>query len=547
MLSEVAALSYHEPTTSTTLILAAFALILNFANHAFDRLLSCGLLIQVLVGAAFGIPGAKWLDESTQQFVVQAGYLGLILLVYEGGLSASIPLLRQNLLLCVAVAATGILLPMGLSFTLQPLMGATALQAFAAGAALCSTSLGTTFTVLTSSNLTQSKLGVVLSGAAMMDDVVGLVLVQVIANLGSSTGTGGRTRFDPISIVRPVAASLGLAIFAPLVCRFVALPLAGALSDIRSRPVDGIISRTSKRRETAFVVQTLVLYGCVAAAGYAGASVLLAAYLAGACISWWDDNMYTFSAASAGSLAEIAKVDTSGHAIYIHFYHQVVSKFLCPFFFASIGFAIPLRLMFTGPVLWRGIVYSVLMVLGKVACGVWLIRLPTRLRVPQRADAVAPAAVPPTEERSNTASINHSQPACETTAKKPDAVHATADTAASRRSRSLYPAVILGCAMVARGEIGFLVSALAASKGIFGRPSIDAGGEPTSANIESDIFLVVTWAIVICTMVGPIAVGIMVRRVRWLEATKAANSIDGSVNVLGEWGIGVGVHRDQES
>ena len=90
-----------------------------------------------------------------------------------GGLLTSFKALKANLLLSAGVALTGIALPIALSFCLLPLTGATLLEAFAAGAALCSTSLGTTFTVLSTSGLVATRLGVVLSSAAMMDDVVG--------------------------------------------------------------------------------------------------------------------------------------------------------------------------------------------------------------------------------------------------------------------------------------------------------------------------------------------------------------------------------------
>lgn len=71
------------------------------------------------------------------------------------------------------MALTGIVLPIGLSFVLIVLVNASPLQAFAAGAALCSTSLGTTFTVMQTSGLSTTRMGVVLTSAAMMDDVVG--------------------------------------------------------------------------------------------------------------------------------------------------------------------------------------------------------------------------------------------------------------------------------------------------------------------------------------------------------------------------------------
>jgi hypothetical protein len=77
-------LPYHEPGIVTILVLTSFLLLLNILNAALDRVLYCGLLGQVLVGIAFGTPGAKWLSLNTEETVVQLGYLGLILLVYEG-------------------------------------------------------------------------------------------------------------------------------------------------------------------------------------------------------------------------------------------------------------------------------------------------------------------------------------------------------------------------------------------------------------------------------------------------------------------------------
>lgn len=83
-------LPYHEPDIVTILVLSSFILALNVVNHWLNSLIYCGLLGQVFIGVAWGTPGAKWLDEGVEAVVVQVGYLGLILLVYEGLLSLSI-------------------------------------------------------------------------------------------------------------------------------------------------------------------------------------------------------------------------------------------------------------------------------------------------------------------------------------------------------------------------------------------------------------------------------------------------------------------------
>jgi hypothetical protein len=77
-------LPYHEPGIVIILVFTSFLLLLNIINAVLDRLLYCGLLGQVLIGIAWGTPGAKWLSLSIEETIVQLGYLGLILLVYEG-------------------------------------------------------------------------------------------------------------------------------------------------------------------------------------------------------------------------------------------------------------------------------------------------------------------------------------------------------------------------------------------------------------------------------------------------------------------------------
>jgi hypothetical protein len=196
--------------------------------------------------------------------------------------------LKANLFLSMAVATTGICLPIGLSFSLLRLANATSLQAFAAGAALCSTSLGTTFTILKTSALTKSRLGVVLTSAAMMDDVVGLVMVQIISNLRSSSAGARAT-----TVIRPVFVSLAFAVILPLCCRFLLLPGWLWLESIK-----GMLGfkHVLQRREIPLVLHTSLLLGFVTGASYAGTSNLFAAYLAGAMISWWD----ALTAPSAG-------------------------------------------------------------------------------------------------------------------------------------------------------------------------------------------------------------------------------------------------------
>ncbi|KAI4726058.1 Sodium/hydrogen exchanger [Aureobasidium sp. EXF-10728] len=557
----LAALPYHEPGIVTILVQASFLLVLNGINWILDNAIYCGLVGQILIGVAWGTPGANWLSEEVQDTVMQLGYLGLILIVYEGGLSTSFASLWSNIYLSGLVALIGITLPIGMSYVLMGLLGATPVQAFAAGAALCSTSLGTTFTILSTSGLEKSRLGVILSSAAMLDDVAGLVMVQVISNLGQSADS-----FSAVTVIRPVFVSIALAVIVPAICWAVVKPITKHVFS-RTAKTENKVKAQSRLRSwactpvAAFSAHTLVLLGLVTGSTYAGTSNLLAAYIAGAVINWWDA-LVSSTLQEEGSSPTISwkarkgkKVTTStgdraksadgpssdvatpeshspdqpdssihaklkGVAIYEHMYAPAMNSILKPFFFASIGFSIPITQMFRGAIVWRGLVYTMLMILGKLACGLVLVRFTS---------TSAKVQLPDGQQTTETA--GHNEPASSQSSAQPQTP--SANSKRKRQSprklpkpQSLYPSLMLGSAMVARGEIGFLISSLAESNGVFG--NVEGGG-------SSDIFLVATWAILLCTIIGPVSIGLMVKRVRRLQKARAANTA--KADPLGGWGV----------
>jgi Kef-type K+ transport system membrane component KefB len=501
------------------------------------------------------------------------------MLTFAGGLHTSFQSLKANLLLSSGVALTGIAVPIGLSYTLQGLLNATTVQSFAAGAALCSTSLGTTFTVLGSSGLSTSRLGVVLTSAAMMDDVVGLVMVQVISNLGGNN-------FSWITVVRPVLVSVAFGVAAPLICLLVVKPLTLWLNKYRAANSTAAINKTFTRRRTVFVIHTLILIGLVTGTTYAGTSNLFAAYIAGATISWWDSEVphpvaatkeaarnepgvsaagdqQPLPSSQAGDSKTTRDTPTDkegrhaaliqqptrddghadelcGSAIYEHYYHPSVSKILQPFFFASVGFSIPITRMFRGAIAWRGIIYTVLMAFGKFVCGLWLVRFTTssassKNTVGRMLSKIKVLSMPHLWGKSEPSTTTFQAGASDARPTPTDPPSTATDHCSSAKPAkpfSLHPPLILALAMCARGEIGFLISGVAEANGIF-----SASGETSSE--PSDIFLVVTWAIVLCTIIGPLGVGLSVRRVKRLQERKEKQHEGAGRDVLGVWGVGV--------
>jgi hypothetical protein len=76
--------SYHEPSISSLLIISSYLYLLNLARWFFQYLVGAGLLGEILIGIICGTPLAGWLDESWEEFMVIIGYIGLLLIVYEG-------------------------------------------------------------------------------------------------------------------------------------------------------------------------------------------------------------------------------------------------------------------------------------------------------------------------------------------------------------------------------------------------------------------------------------------------------------------------------
>jgi hypothetical protein len=152
--------------------------------------------------------------------------------------------------------------------------------------------------------------------------------------------------------------------------------------------------------------------------------------------------------------------------------------------------------MFSGSIVWRGVIYSTLMILGKLACSLWLQPLRKLIQT-----------------------FSKAQPGSQ-----------------SVGAEAIYPAFILGFAMVARGEIGFLISSIAESKGIF-------GAQDSESSPGSDVFLIVSWAIVLCTVMGPICVGLCFWNIRRKTASQELERPDEENDVWGIWTVKAGVSR----
>ena len=110
--------------------------------------------------------------------------LGVIILLFEIGLESNIKDLMAVGVQALVVAVVGVVVPFTAGTVgLMTLFGIPAIPAIFAGAALTATSIGITSKVLSELGRLNSKEGQIILGAAVIDDVLGIIVLAVVASL----------------------------------------------------------------------------------------------------------------------------------------------------------------------------------------------------------------------------------------------------------------------------------------------------------------------------------------------------------------------------
>lgn len=326
--------------------------------------------------------------------------------------------------------------------------------------------IGTTFAVISSASksidLANTQIGTILVSAAVIDDVTGLIMSSVIRDLGEIS-SGSSVNLGWL-IGRPIVASAAMAILTPLLTKYVFAP-------VFRRYIEKSFARYDHLSNIVLIV--LVLCAFVTIAAYAGTSVLFGAFLAGTFLTYIPSKHRDgpFQVLSR----EHGEQNKEKSPTFVHTFEKYlldVQKYLlAPLFFASIGFAIPFLSLWTGKAIWCGIVYTLLMLVAKCVVGIWA---PLWDLKPSRKAEL--------KETSDTEATDHTL---------------TQTPSRGQTTSSIPAAMLLGGAMVARGEIGLLI--------------VQIGYNETDYVSEAG-FITAVWAILLNTIIGPMAVGLLVKR-----------------------------------
>lgn len=274
----------------------------------------------ILGGSVFGI-----LDPQ-DPVILSLSELGVLILLFEIGLHTDLKSLVRVGGEALTVALVGVALPFAFGYGAAALLGLSTVPSIVAGAALTATSIGISARTLSDLGKLDTAEGQIVLGAAVLDDIVGLVILSVVSSLvgGVALSLGGITVTTSIAIGF-VAAALVLG-------NFLVPPVFRAIATIEASGVLGVAGLAF-----AFLLALL--------AARVGSATIIGAFSAGLVLH------------ATPQRQAIEKATTQlGH-------------FFVPIFFASVGAAIELRTLGDGKVLAVGAALIAVGVVGKFVAG----------------------------------------------------------------------------------------------------------------------------------------------------------------------------------
>lgn len=156
------------------------------AGEGMERIGQTAVLGELLAGVVIG-PGVLGLVHESD--VIHAlAELGVLILLFEVGLESDLDELLKAGLQATLVAVVGIVLPFAAGFGVMHWLGHPPLLAIFVGATLTATSVGITARVLADLGRLQDPAANVVLGAAVVDDILGLIILAVVTGVALTGG-----------------------------------------------------------------------------------------------------------------------------------------------------------------------------------------------------------------------------------------------------------------------------------------------------------------------------------------------------------------------
>ena len=341
LLQAPAAASHADTLAPVVLALAVILAAAKLGGDAAERIGQPAVLGELVVGVLVGnlsLVGIDWFQFIAANATIGVlAQLGAVILLFEVGLESTVRDMLQVGVRSLMVAVLGVVTPWALGWWVGALLlpeHSVYVHAFL-GAVLTATSVGITARVLKDLGRSQSPEARIILGAAVIDDVLGLVVLAAVAAVIATADSGATLSYGALALV------LGKA----LLFLFGALSLGVVLSP-------WLFSFASRLRGSGVLLATALVF-CFTLAWLAsaiGLAPIVGAYAAGLIL---EDLHYRDFAEEERQLENLVRP---------------ISSFLVPVFFVLMGMRVDLTALMRPEILGLAAALTVAAVLGKQAC-----------------------------------------------------------------------------------------------------------------------------------------------------------------------------------
>lgn len=323
------------------LVLAAMLVAAKLMGELAERFGQPSVLGELIAGVLLGgsVLGIVPSEGQGAEIIHILAELGVLLLLFEIGLETDLREMFRVGTASLSVAAVGVALPFLFGFAYWAYAphaesgGTTDLTmaAIFVGATLTATSVGITARVLSDLGQMHTEEAKIIIGAAVIDDILGLVILTVVSGMAAGTTV------TALGISRVLGVAVGFLVFAVLVGRFVAPRLFDLVVRMRVRYV-------------LLVSAFAFALALSASAALIGSALIIGAFAAGLILSGTN------------------QFDTIEHEI------RPVASIFTPIFFVSVGASVNLTLLDptregAAGVLGIAAALTALAIVGKMAAG----------------------------------------------------------------------------------------------------------------------------------------------------------------------------------
>lgn len=318
-----------EETTKILLDLLIILAAAKIMGEIFERLKQPVVIGEILAGILLGPYIFGWIDPShVQTFHVYQilAEIGVIILLFTIGLHTKVDEMLIVGRTSLMVAVLGVVLPFFFGYLYTLTSDHSTVESMFIGAAMVATSVGITARVFADLKILDSQVAKVIIGAAVIDDILGLMVLGVVTGVGS-----GAISYLKITLL--TLEAVGFVLFLIIIGK-------------RVMPRMGSTFGGFRLKNAPFALALLFCLGLSAVASYIHLAAIVGAFMAGMVLA---------------ELNVEFKFSVKFDSLY---------DFLVPFFFVVMGTQVDLTVFTKFNLLGAALILTVFAVLGKlIGCG----------------------------------------------------------------------------------------------------------------------------------------------------------------------------------